>query len=321
MVKRLLNKLGRTKSEFLFNYFPTTLDFVKSKNNKILMYHGVDAIGSTKFNSRHTAVANFEKQIRFLKKNCNIISLEDYFLRKFDETKPNIAITFDDGYLNNYIFAKPILEQYKAKATFFITGLNEIEDDILWADFLDIVSKFITSDFKFRGEIFRMVNGSIYNENYISLYEIIKNNSYEYKRELYKVLKDYSNFKENDEFSNYWKLMNDEQIKETANSDIISIGSHGYYHNNLGRIPLPQAVEELKKSKFYLENLIQKEINSIGYPDGSYTRNLISESIALGFKYQLATDSYLFEEDENDQRILTRKGIYSCDSCGNQLIY
>ena len=62
------------------------------------------------------------------------------------------------------------------------------------------------------------------------------------------------------------------------------------------------------------------EINTLGYPDSSYSRELISEAYLLGFKYQVATESYSFQEDETDIRILTRKGVYNCDSCGNQLL-
>lgn len=322
MLNRVLNKIDRTKSEFLFRYFPAFTNFAKSKQNRIIMYHGVDLVGDTTFNTRQTSVKCFERQIQFLKKQCNVISLDDFFEKKFDPSKSNIAITFDDGYLNNYLYAKPILERYQVYATFFITALNQTEDTILWADFLNIVSKQTNESFYIRGMKFSLRDGVYYDEKDESIYEIVKNKipEYTFKKEIFEALKQYNGFKNEDQFSDYWKLMSDEQIIETSKSKFISIGSHGYFHNNLGKISIEDAVSELLNSKKYLERLIQKKINSIGYPDGSYSRELISKAEELGFTNQLAADGFLFDEDHKDVRILNRKGIYSCDSCGNQLI-
>lgn len=323
MIKRIVNKINRIKKEVAFQYFPSNTLFIKEKQNKIFMYHGVDLVGETRFNTRHTSIKCFEQQIYFLKKNCNIISLEDYVQQKFNPHKANVVITFDDGYLNNYLYAKPILEKYKAPATFFITGLNNTEDTILWADLLNITSSLTDRPFSLDGEEYINVKGIYRNTCDESIYDVIKQKKtdYTYKKKIIEVLKDYSTFQKDSSYDDYWKLMTDEQIIETSQSDYISIGSHGFYHNNLGAQSLELSIDELKNSKKYLENLIDKQVNSIGYPDGSYTRELITEAYNLGFHLQVAADGYLYKEDELDNRIHDRKGIYSCDTCGNQLIY
>jgi len=118
-------------------------------------------------------------------------------------------------------------------------------------------------------------------------------------------------------YFDYWKLMSDADIMTASKSSLVSIGSHGYYHNNLGNIPLHDAILELKKSKEYLENLSQKPCDSLGYPDGSYTRSLIEEAFNIGFKYQLAAAGYHYPEDKSDERIEDRYGVYPASSSPN----
>jgi hypothetical protein len=75
---------------------------------------------------------------------------------------------------------------------------------------------------------------------------------------------------------------------------------------------------ELKESKYYLENCIQKDVTSLAYPDGIYTREIIHIAEQLGYKTQLAAD-YLHKEDESDGRIEKRFGINPYISFKNQI--
>lgn len=107
--------------------------------------------------------------------------------------------------------------------------------------------------------------------------------------------------------------MSPEEISRIGKSKFIEVGSHGFYHNNLGNIDLNYAIEEITRSKQYLESLIQKEITSIGYPDGSYSPSLVKEALKLGYKYQCAVD-YRFENDEHIPYLCNRLGLYPTSS-------
>lgn len=286
------------------------------------MYHGVDLVGDTRFNTRHTSKSDFYRQIQFLKKYCHIISLKDFFEERFIKGRPNIVLTFDDGYRNNFLFAKPILEEAKVNGTFYITGLNEGESDILWADFLNIAVTLTLQDINIEGENFRQNNGKYFSlDTGKSLYSIIKdeNASSEYKRKMMDSFKLLYDFKTDVRYDDYWKLMTDNEILKCSESKYLEIGSHGFLHNNLGTITQDKAYKEISDSKKYLENVIQKKVVSIGYPDGSYTRETIDSAENLGFLYQTAV-SYKFSEDSADSRIHDRSGVYTCDSCANQIM-
>lgn len=66
-------------------------------------------------------VAEFKRQIAFLSAHFSIVSVEDVVAAAHNESKERLcAITFDDGLLDQYENAAPILRRCQATATFFI---------------------------------------------------------------------------------------------------------------------------------------------------------------------------------------------------------
>lgn len=49
-----------------------------------------------------------------------MISMDDLVKKNYDETKPFVVLTFDDGYKDNLTVALPVLKKYNAKATIFV---------------------------------------------------------------------------------------------------------------------------------------------------------------------------------------------------------
>jgi len=94
----------------------------------ILMYHSVCPNPAPK-NLLAVSVSSFERQMRFLKeRRYNVITIEslaDLIRQKKKIPPKSIAITFDDGYKDNYTYAFPILKKYKLPATIFIIT-NEV---------------------------------------------------------------------------------------------------------------------------------------------------------------------------------------------------
>jgi len=66
---------------------------------------------------------DFERQVAYLKKHFRIVLLRDLrqVLAGARQEEAFACITFDDGLLDNYENALPILENYDVKASFFIT--------------------------------------------------------------------------------------------------------------------------------------------------------------------------------------------------------
>jgi len=87
----------------------------------IIMYHKID--NNAEISKLSVSPKSFDRHISFLKRhNYNVVKLETMVeLVKSGKVPPKtIAITFDDGYEDNYIEAYPILRKYNIPATIFI---------------------------------------------------------------------------------------------------------------------------------------------------------------------------------------------------------
>ena len=89
----------------------------------IVMYHYVRPIkGSKHPNIKGLELENFKKQINFFLKKTNIISQTDLIEiigSKKIPKKPNIMLTFDDGFIDHYKYVFPHLLKKKIHACFY----------------------------------------------------------------------------------------------------------------------------------------------------------------------------------------------------------
>ena len=138
-MKRLLLKSILVIIMFLFIFFIIKNDSDKFKiistresksyNNKntkipILMYHSIN--DNDPNNKMVLSINMFKEQMLWLKNNdFNTLTLDEAMIALENDSVPQnpIVITFDDGYIDNYENAFPILKENNIKATFFvITG-------------------------------------------------------------------------------------------------------------------------------------------------------------------------------------------------------
>ena len=91
----------------------------------ILMYHEVTEGEAGEYSIN---VADFEAQLQALADagytTVSFDELYDYVTTGAELPEKPIVITFDDGYMNNYTLAFPILEKYGMKATIFAIGVS-----------------------------------------------------------------------------------------------------------------------------------------------------------------------------------------------------
>jgi len=91
----------------------------------IIMYHEVKTF---KLGKDVISPYEFESDLKYLSANnytaITMTQLIDYVYKNKDLPQNPIILSFDDGYLNNYIYVLPLLKKYNTKIVFSIIGKN-----------------------------------------------------------------------------------------------------------------------------------------------------------------------------------------------------
>lgn len=298
----------------------------EARGSRIIAYHGIDLNHNQKYNSRFISQKLLDNHLSMFKCYFDIVSVDDIVQNNLDPNRFSIAITFDDGYLNNLSYAIPVINKHQVPATFCITGISETELPILWADLLDINASENKQPLTVRGISYSRTKKYPWSRyeykdrEHNSLKSLVKKSDNTFRSEVMTALYQISDWNHLEELAIYWRQLNQDQIKVLASTASATIASHGYYHNALSEIPIQDAKWEMIESKSFLENIINEEVTTIAYPYGSYNTTVIQEASKIGYKIQLLAESIDGEESIQNNAIRERLTINPYISAYNQAI-
>jgi peptidoglycan/xylan/chitin deacetylase (PgdA/CDA1 family) len=236
----------------------------------ILAYHRVASVDDDPF-SLCVSPTLFAQQLEWLRAERRVVSL-NALLTDLEIGKPIgrvVALTFDDGYLDNFTDALPLLERHELPATFFITGAGVERGHELWWDRL-------ARDFDDRRELtrvhdeLRLLDAP---EREIALQTIAE-------RSPVVVSKPTP------------ALMSSDHVARLSQHPLASIGAHSMTHPWLASLSFERQAAEIRESQRVLQDVIEKPIDLFAYPYGdtrSYTdatRRLLAE---CGFRAACTT--------------------------------
>jgi peptidoglycan/xylan/chitin deacetylase (PgdA/CDA1 family) len=100
----------------------------------VLCYHRIAEVGVDPWDLVVTA-RNFEAQLQVLSNHFNVVGIPD-LLNNFQDVvkRKTVCISFDDGYRDNFITARPLLKKYAIPATFFISSGYIDSGQLFWWD-------------------------------------------------------------------------------------------------------------------------------------------------------------------------------------------
>lgn len=271
-------------------------------NNKLFisMYHYTRDLQHSRYPGIKGLDADlFRKQMEFFRDNANVVSMEQVIESVKDGVPlPDNALllTFDDGYIDNYTVAFPILEEFGFQGAFFIPGktftthqlldVNKIHYILASADIKKLVI-----DVKERMNYYR--GGQEYDypateelwNRYATDERFDKKDVVFVKRMLQTVLPEkLRNQISSDLFEKYvgvteeqlaYELyMTPEQIR-TLKRHGMFIGVHGYDHYWLGNLPTEKMKEDISKALETLDEFIDCNEWVMNYPYGSFNEDVL----------------------------------------------
>lgn len=243
----------------------------------VLNYHRIGDVSSPEFDTFKPNVSaspeQFELQMEYLKLWFNVVSIRQIvnWLDGKNSLPPHAAlITFDDGYLDNYLHAYPILQKNNLPAVIFLTT-GYIQKDIpFYWDLVSYCFHYTSRDLiMFPNGKYGHWTSDREKEKIISvLIETLKLLPDDEKQAWISHLPSDLNISIP---SGYFQslMLNWEQIREMKSGGV-EFGGHTVMHPILTRIPLGQAEKEISDSKSHIESEISEPIYSFAYPNGGY---------------------------------------------------
>lgn len=289
---------------------------LKNKKFKFLLYHGVSGYnnyrGIENFSKKHISKKLFLKQMLFLKKNCDVISLDklEKYKREKNIKKNTVLISFDDGFENNFKVAAPILKKLNLPCIFYISTGMIGKNDMFWVDKIeDIINRTKVKylDIDLEKKIRFPLNSKLEKIKAVEqIKKFSKSVSAIKKNKLIKRLSIILKIKPSNKYSKNYRIMNWQQVKKLASNDLFEIGGHSLNHDILTRLSVSEMKKNIKQSISLLEKKLNKKIKHYSYPEGQstdYNDNIKKYLRSLGIKICPTAINGVAKLDDDDFEI------------------
>jgi peptidoglycan/xylan/chitin deacetylase (PgdA/CDA1 family) len=215
--------------------------------------------------------AGFEWQMAYLSRHFTVLSLDE-IIERFHAGNPlpiNLAaITFDDGYHDNYSLAYPILRRCNLPATIFLTtGLVGSASPMWWDELVFLIATTQASSLPVPGlGVLRLESARDRLRAREKLRRYLKSLKENDRRIRVGALKRRIVAESNQQPSTPAPLSWKEAREMSRNG--ISFGAHTHTHPILTRVSIQEAEQEILRSKRIIENELGTPVRLFAYPNG-----------------------------------------------------
>lgn len=302
-MKQLIKPLVKLPLEFLAG----TLGQHRQNTNEprlwIMMYHRILPQEDPRYALEEPGMIvepeTFRMHLQLLKKEFSIISLGEWIERtKNNQSLPlkACAITFDDGWLDNFEYAFPILQQEQVPATLFAVSNMIGTKQTFWPNRVQNILLQPREKLKQITWLADLVDTQNINKELTA--SVIYSLKYHSDVELIELISE-AEEKLNIKMSDTPVLVDREQLQAMSNSGLIEIGSHTCQHVRLKKdLNTDIYHKEILHSKKQLEEMLGKPVKLFCYPNGDYCDAAIKE-VAKHY----------------DAAVTTQKGICKINNC------
>jgi len=304
-------KLGRAK------FYCSRMTAPFQARVAILLYHRIFEAQSDYWDIC-VSPKHFREHLEYLSENFNVISLFELMrcLKGRRLPKRAVVLTFDDGYADNLLEAKPLLERYDTPATVFVSTGHLGENREFWWDELE---KLVLLAETFPRRLELSVGGkthhwemNISNSSSISTNGTFPQNGKSTTEErmfrhevfniLHQLLRPIAHEERNMALDQLWSQMERrrsprpsyraltmEEVRRLADERLVEIGAHTVTHPVLPSQEPGDQQWEMKESKRKLEEIVGRPVQSFAYPYGKMDQTSTQIAQDLGFQSAYST--------------------------------
>lgn len=289
-----------------FSYYargPVLWDWLHKSRAVVLMYHGITSGGAysgvENYYGFNLPVGALERQLEYLRKRCNPISLQDLLAgRGLSRSRTNVVVTFDDGYGNNFGNAFPLLSRYEVPAVFALTTGFIADSRPLWNDVIEHVVQNCsrpkvsmrwdgeTRDFELDGFEGRL---ALYNWLMALAVRIPQERRDELLGHVTRELGTPACMAEIRSREDY-RPMTPAQIVLMSRSGLIEFASHSVHHYLLSKLAPEKRSFELTESKRMIEAWTGAACTTFCVPGGAYDDDVLERARSAGYVSILTSD-------------------------------
>jgi peptidoglycan/xylan/chitin deacetylase (PgdA/CDA1 family) len=280
----------------------------------ILLYHRVTNL-ETDPQLLCVSPTRFAEHLQILRGRYHPIPLTQlaHSLQSHRVPRNAVVVTFDDGYADNLLEAKPLLERHEIPATFFITSGHVNQRGEFWWDELErliqsterlpseleLVVDDVNVAFEFREtenfppegrpkmagwHVEKPDNPTERHKLYRRLCQVIKPMAPAARERALQYLRAWAGDAGVGRPSH--RALTRGELKELAAAPLVEIGAHTVNHPALSALDFQSQAAEIVQSKAQLEAHLGRPVSSFSYPFGGgqdYTAETVSLVRAAGF--------------------------------------
>jgi peptidoglycan/xylan/chitin deacetylase (PgdA/CDA1 family) len=263
----------------------------------ILMYHGIIARALLSEVSNcygyNIQVDALDRHLAYVSQHCNPISLAEMRTgRSVTMERPNVIVTFDDGYENNYTMAFPLLKRYRIPAVCALPTAFVCNQEPLWNDVLEYA---VNHSQKERVRVswagatreFAMADlaGRIALHKWLvdECIRVPQERRSEFIQVAVDALEVMAEAQEIFRYADY-RPLTAEQVSEMAASGLVEFASHSVHHYLLTQLCPDARRRELQESKDQMERLTGRPCTAFTVPGGFFNDDVLHDAWAAGYE-------------------------------------
>lgn len=297
----------------------------------VLMYHRIAKPDADIWKIAVDPV-HFEQQIQFLRKKTTVLSVPELVeaVRNKKVKSNTVAITFDDGYADNFLVAKPILDYYAVPATFFVASQTIGTTTEFWWDELEHILLFspqLPAAFSLR-VAGQLLTASLEPETHLSnalqqqlqrwdasnepatsrraslflaVWQQLRPLPYSEQQQCMRAIREWASVSPSQRPD--YRAMSVAELRQLADSELHTIGLHTHTHPALAFHAAEVQEQEIRRNKTFLEQQTNRQPNILAYPYGNHNQETIAVATQLNLQACFTTEAKLVRAEADKFRL------------------